>query len=236
VRIVDRRERGGRVVEAAVCSVRPRADLQHDPTARLGVLGAEPRGGRVVHEEVLEAERPERAPDADGRRFSAAGAHLLVELPHAGEQLPFDGRAPRVVVQPERLLGGQAAQPLGQLVRRGHRGLVDQYREDGNAAFEGDLQLVADEIRRVVETAIPVVIADVRPRGPDERDDHVGASERLLDDQGVVGARRDRVGVLEHLFLAELVREGVVEAVGAPLGVAAPVVEEDLRLGHHAPT
>ena len=82
----------------------------------------------------------------------------------------------------------------------------------------------------------PPAIADVRPRGPDERDDHVGAGERLLDDQGVLGARRDRVGVLEHLFLAELVREGVVEAVGAPLGVAAPVVEEDLRLGHHTST
>jgi hypothetical protein len=114
--------------------------------------------------------------------------------------------------------------------------LVDQNREDGNAAFERDLQLVADEIGRVVETATPTGVADVRPRGPDERDDHVGASERLLDDQGVLGARRDRVGVLEHLFLAELVCEGVVEAVGAPLGVAAPVVEEDLRLGHHAPT
>lgn len=150
---------------------------------------------------------------------------------------PFERRneatdvvAPAVVADVERVSPGERDEALGQLIRGRHLGLLDQSRDQPNAAIEGGFDLEADEILWIVEPPTTPPVANLHPLSPDDCNESVAGAHGVLDRLGEVHARLDRVDVHEDVFLAEALGELVVEATGVTGRLLATVVDEDAQV------
>jgi hypothetical protein len=102
-----------------------------------------------------------------------------------------------------------------------------QDRDHSHPGLQRRLDLQPHDVVRVIETAVPSVVDDRKPAVADHHEQHVARLDRLADRLGEVGARWDRVDVLEHPLGAERLRHDPVEPVGLIRGVLPAVAQKD---------
>jgi hypothetical protein len=114
-----------------------------------------------------------------------------------------------------------------QLFSRWHPCTANQDGDDSDVARQGRLDLQANEVARVVEAPLPVLVADRQPSVTDEGEQHIAGANGVGDHLGEIVTRLNRVDIFEDLVSAELRNKVVVEPSGGEVGFASPVADED---------
>ena len=124
---------------------------------------------------------------------------------------------------------GELANRYRQQLRRRQDGIFDQQGDDDSVRVQGELDLAAHVIQRVVKAAGSVVSPQVKPPRADydknDRGRAQGVANRLLE----IVARLNGIDVAKHLARAKVLRQAIEQATHRARGVRATITQEDLR-------
>ena len=170
--------------------------------------------------ELLRGRRLDRCRTGRGerRRGRTAGPGML----DAGDESGHVGRE-RAVPKRQRLPVDQGPNRLRKFGRGGHQGVLDQDRDDPDAALQGDADLLHDPVGRVVDAPTPLVVGEADPAIADEGQQDVTAADGPAYEVGEVRAGRDGVDVHEEF---ELLAQPISDPTRDVLGVGAPIAQE----------
>ena len=136
----------------------------------------------------------------------------------------------------QRLPPRQRLELLRKITRLRHAGAADQHWDDSDAPLECRTQLPANEVFRIVQTAVAQGIDTAEPGAANDDDDGRTRGEPTVDHVDEVFSQLDGVDVHEHLIRSKLRHETVVESPRVRRGVLTSVIDEDLahdpRLPH----
>src|SRR3954462_6033068 len=112
-------------------------------------------------------------------------------------------------VENEGVAKGKSRHIARELFAFRHRGVIDQDRNNGNAAFESRLYFKPDEVSAVVKAAHPV--ARFAPMRSDNDDESFGLLERRRDVFAEIDSVRDRIEIHKDAGLPKLALQPVVQ-------------------------
>ena len=139
----------------------------------------------------------------------------------------FDVCVPSSVAQLDGLSSRQPFQ-IGWKLRSGrHDRSFDQHRNDPHVAGEGDPDLEADEIVRIVKPPPAVPVCAGQPLTAHDREQHIAGTDGALEDVHEVGAGFDVRDIHEHRGSAEPGPQVVEQSAGMARTVFTPVADED---------
>ena len=162
---------------------------------------------------------------------AGAGGRPRTGMLDAGDEPRHVGRE-RAVPKRQRLPVDQRLDRLRQLGRGGHQRVLDQDRNDPDAALQGDADLLDHPVGRVVDAPPSLVVGEADPAIPDEGQQHVTAADGPAYVVGEVHPGRDGVDVHEEL---ELLAQPISDAARDVLGVGTPIAQEDFDpVGHQS--
>jgi hypothetical protein len=92
---------------------------------------------------------------------------------------------------------------MRQILLGGHRGAAHQHGDHPQLGAAGRLDLLADEVRGIVQPPAPIGTGHLEPAGADHHQEGIGIGDRALDRSCEVRAGLDRLDVHEHGVGAE---------------------------------
>ena len=136
-------------------------------------------------------------------------------------------RFPAGMGQLDRIAECEIGQIGRQLVGRWHACTLHQHRDHRNAALQRRGDLEPDEILGVVDPPHAIAVAGRQPLAPDQCEQDVALGNLGVDHLPEVDAGLDRDDVHEHRVVAEARPQPLEQTPGMPLGVLAPVTDEN---------
>ena len=104
---------------------------------------------------------------------------------------------------------------------------VHQDGQNADTTSQSGRDLEDDEVVRVVQAALTVLVAGVEPGTTDDREKHTARGDGLLDRGREISARLDRVDVDEDVSMPETLGQAVIQAAREMPGVLTPVAQKD---------
>src|SRR5208283_4263522 len=127
----------------------------------------------------------------------------------------------------ERVAKGELLQIVREVLRARHRSVLQEYRQDRNVALEGDPDLLAHEILRVVQPAPSGRILGVEPTRADKRQKRATRLDALPERYTEISSRSNAVDVNKYRLLTKDLLKLGAESSCLSLRVPAPIADED---------
>jgi hypothetical protein len=130
------------------------------------------------------------------------------------------------VRQSNRVPPGQRSDGLRKLLEARHAGLTDQHRNHSLVPFQGQFDFDADEIIRIIEPSVSVLIHRIEPTWTDDRQQRVALPNLLVQSLEEVDSRSDTVDVHEQVFRLKRLPQPIKQAPRIARIVATTIIDE----------
>ena len=144
-----------------------------------------------------------------------------------GAEQRVDVGAECLVIHAHGVAIRQRSECVRELVPVWRRRPVHQDGQNADTTSQSGRDLEDDEVVRVVQAALTVLVAGVEPGTADDREKHTARGDGLLDRGREISARLDRVDVDEDVSVPETFSQAVVQAAREMPGVLTPVAQKD---------
>jgi hypothetical protein len=149
--------------------------------------------------------------------------HTFKNTPQA-----VDVGIPASIAQLHGLPSGKRLQVARKVLRRGHRGSLDEHGDHANAAGKGGSDLETDEIMGIFESSTSMPVGTGKPLAANHSEQHVARAYCPLDGFHEVDTGFDVGNVHEDRFGAEVRTQVIEEPTRVAGAILTPVTDKDL--------
>ena len=149
---------------------------------------------------------------------------------------PVHVRPPPLVVELDRIPGGERLEQVGKVCRAGHRCALNEHRNHPHAAFERFGELAPHVIGGIVQTAAAVAIHRGETLTPHDCEKDAARRDAMRHRFDEIVARRNRVQVAKDLVRSEFRRQRVAQPARVAGRIVATIADENVGHGNHRPS